>query len=400
MSVRLLASTLLMCSLISGCQSQDSDQEINKYKILDTKHINKLIPSRTSNRMAWATDVRSIMDELKIERTLVNSCAIIAVVDQESNFIADPQVAGLGKKAAKEMNERLTKKLGPKMASYFDEMLQKYPTPEDNFLKRLEAVKTERQLDELYREMFVFYSKKYNVNLLANAAKIIARQDLAEAFNPVRTLGSMQVNILYASENSRSGRNINKIRDDLYTQYGGLYYGIHRLMAYTADYDKPIYRFADYNSGMYSSRNASLQKAIAKLADQPLALDGDLLSYDKEGDALSEPTDTEQLLNQIFIEHDIAISTAKIRKDLLKEKEQDFESTDTYQQIKQLYQEKFKQALPYAIMPEVVISGPKLSRDYNTNWYASRVNQRYTKCISQGKRMGFKTGNAASGNKG
>ena len=41
----------------------------------------------------------------------------------------------------------------------------------------------------------------------------------------------------------------------------------------------------------------------------------------------------------------------------------------------------------YAIMPEVVISGPKLSRDYNTNWYASRVNGRYETCMHRAKRL-------------
>lgn len=392
MSIRFISSALALSAvcMLTACQSQDGEEEANKYKILETRSIQKLIPARVAERNVWATDVRAIMDELKIERNLMNTCSIIAVVDQESNFIADPMVPGLGKKAIKEMNERLTKKLGAKMAGYFDDMLQKYPTPDDNFLKRLEAVKTERELDQLYREMFAFYTKKYNVSLLAGAAKIIARQDLAEAFNPVRTLGSMQVNILYASENARSGGGINKLRDDLYTQYGGLYYGIHRLMVYPTHYDKAIYRFADYNSGMYSSRNAAIQKAIAKLSGQKLALDGDLLSYDKDGDALAGKTDTENLLNDIFTQNALMIDADRIRKDLRKEKQESFEETATYLQVRQLYQEKFKQELPYAIMPEVVISGPKLSRDYNTNWFASRVNQRYTRCINNGKRMGFK----------
>lgn len=398
MSIRLTAGAVALtsCVLLTACQSQNGDEDANNNKILETKHINKLIPGRVAERMSWATDVRAIMDELKIERNLVNSCSIIAVADQESNFVADPVVPGLGKKAAKEMNERLTKKLGAKMAGYFDDMLQKYPSPDDNFMKRLEAVRTERELDQLYREMFEFYTKKYNVSLLAGAARIIARQDLAEAFNPVRTLGSMQVNILYASENRRDGGGINKLRDDLYTQYGGLYYGIHRLMVYPAQYDKAIYRFADYNSGMYSSRNASVQKAVAKLSGEKLALDGDLLAYDKDGDVLSDTTRTETLLKQIFAEHGVAVSDGQIRQDLRKEKELDFEETDTYQQVKRLYQEQVKQDLPYAIMPEVVISGPKLSRDYNTNWFASQVNQRYTRCINAGKRMGFKISSAAS----
>ena len=161
-------------------------------------------------------------------------------------------------------------------------------------------------------------------------------------------------------------------------------------MVYPTHYDKAIYRFADYNSGMYSSRNAAIQKAIAKLSGQKLALDGDLLSYDKDGDALAGKTDTENLLNDIFTQNALMIDADRIRKDLRKEKQESFEETATYLQVRQLYQEKFKQELPYAIMPEVVISGPKLSRDYNTNWFASRVNQRYTRCINNGKRMGFK----------
>lgn len=390
MSLKIIVPTLCGALLLTACQSSENDQNNGQYKILGTKQINRLIPTRTVNRMAWANDVHSIMDELDIERNLNNTCTIIAVVDQESNFVADPSVPGLGKKAISEMNERLEAKLGKRMANIFDKMLQKYPTPDDNFLMQLEAVKTERELDQLYREIFVFYTKKYNVNLLANAAKIIARQDLAENFNPVRTLGSMQVHIRYAKEHSRSGGNINKIRNDIYTQYGGLYYGIHRLMSYPADYNKPIYRFADYNSGMYSSRNSSFQQALSKLSGQTIDLDGDLLSYNKDGDSRADITTTERLLNEYFAENKVGLTAGQIRKDLLKEKDQDFETTTTYEQINLLYKVKFGKDAPYAIMPQVVISGPKLSRDYNTNWFATRVNQRYTRCINNGKRMGFK----------
>src|SRR5690606_11593606 len=114
-----------------------------------TKHIFKLIPAATTNRMAWANDVHTIMDDLKIDRNLTNTCSIVAVVDQESNFIADPQVPNLGKKSIKEMNERLEKKLGKKMAGYFNDMLAKSPSPDDSFLMQLEQVKTERELDNI-----------------------------------------------------------------------------------------------------------------------------------------------------------------------------------------------------------------------------------------------------------
>lgn len=390
MSNRVIGALLLGAFALSGCQSQTEETESQSHKILDTKHIYKLIPAATTNRMAWANDVHAIMDDLEIERNLSNTCSIVAVVDQESNFIADPHVPNLGKKSIKEMNERLEKKLGKKMAGYFNDMLAKQPSPDDNFLMQLEKVKTERELDELYRQMFEFFTKQYKINLVTSAARIIARQDIEETFNPITTLGSMQVHIRYAVENSRSGSNIHKIRDDLYTQYGGLYYGIHRLMTYPAQYEKPIYRFADYNSGIYSSRNAAFQQMVNKLSKQELSLDGDLLSYNKDGDITSEPTATETALAQLFMEKSIALDAKDIRRDLKKEKQQEFEETKTYQQVATLYKEEFNKDVPYAIMPEVVISGPKLSRDYDTNWYASRVNQRYTRCVSRGKRLGFK----------
>ena len=342
MSNQIIRAVILSVFTLAGCQSQNEEIESKQHRILDTKHIFKLIPSSTSNRMAWANDVHTIMDELNIERNLTDTCSIIAIVDQESNFVADPQVPNLGKKSLKEMNERLEKKLGKTMAGYFNDMLKKSPSPDNSFLKQLEQVKTERELDDIYREMFAFYTQQYKINLVTSAARIIARQNIEEMFNPITTLGSMQVHIRYAVEHSRSGGNMHKIRDDLYTQYGGLYYGIHRLMTYPANYSKPIYRFADYNSGIYSSRNAAFQQMINKLSDQDLSLDGDLLAYNKEGDILPQTTTTENALMQLFLQENILLDAKDIRRDLKKEKQQKFEETDTYLQVNRIYHEKFK----------------------------------------------------------
>lgn len=383
---RLLSCFIIITAIgLTGCESGLFSKEETD---LNDEQVAKLIPTRVKDRASWAKDIVAITDELKIPQDSQNMCTIIAVVDQESNFVADPVVPGLGAKAVKEINIRLQEKLGERMAGYFETMLKTKPTPDDNYLDQIKKVRTERELDQLYREMFKFYSQQYHVSLLTGAAKLVG-QDVAENFNPITTLGSMQVHIHYARAHKRSMMGIDSLRDNLYTQNGGLYYGIHRLMMYKTEYSKPLYRFADYNSGVYSSRNASFQQMIEKITGKDLDLDGDLLIYNKDGDARLEKSTTEQVLVDYFASLPNAPSISRVRGDLSKEKLQEFEQTETYQFIKTLYKEKTGKDAPYAIMPEVVISGPKLNRDYNTNWFAERVNGRYTQCMQRAKRLKY-----------
>ena len=382
-----LSLSLVACGKGSWFAHEDDEQ-------LKQEQIRKLIPNRVNQRDSWAKDIYDISNELKIPTNKENICTIIAVVDQESNFVANPVVPGLGDKAVKEVTTRLNEKfedklgttIGGTVAAYFENVLKNQPSPDDNYLKQMSRVRTEKDLDVLYREIFDYMAKHYHVSALTGAAKFVG-QDIAEKMNPITTLGSMQVHINYAKEHKRTSMNINELRDDLYTQFGGLYYGIHRLMMYPADYDKPIYRFADYNSGMYSSRNAAFQKMIDKLTEANLALDGDLLSYDKNGAPRPAITDTEKALTALFSKNNILVTPRQLRSDLKDEKQQDFEKTQTYIAVTKLYKNKTGKDPMYAIMPEVVISGPKLSRDYNTNWYASRVNGRYETCMHRAKRL-------------
>jgi hypothetical protein len=303
-------------------------------------------------------------------------------------------VPGLGEKAVKEVQDRLTEKftdklgenIGGTVAGYFEEVLKTQPSPEDNYLSRMRRVQTERQLDELYREIFDYMSQHYHVSALTGAAKLVG-QDVGEKMNPITTLGSMQVHIGYAKAHKRQGGSIAELRTDLYSQYGGLYYGIHRLMMYPADYDKAIYRFADYNSGMYSSRNAAFQSMLNDLTEAELSLDGDLLLYNKDGSVRSAKSESERELINVFAQNNVLVTPRQIRSDLKKEKEKDFEETATYRAVTKLYEEKTGKKAFYAMMPQVVISGPKLSRDYNTNWFASRVNGRYETCMQRAKRI-------------
>lgn len=366
----------------------------NKEPEMKAEQITKVLPPRVNDRQSWSQDIFDIMQQLSIPKTKQNVCSIVAVVDQESNFVADPAVPGLGEKAVQEINTRLNEKfeaklgetIGGTVAGYFEDVLKNQPSPENNYMSQMRKVKTERELDLLYREIFDYMSKHYHVSALTGAAKLVG-QDIGEKMNPITTLGSMQVHINYAKEHKRQSGNIAELRDDLYTQYGGLYYGIHRLMEYSADYDKAIYRFADYNSGMFSSRNAAFQKMLEVIQGKDLDLDGDLLLYNKDGNPQSALSQSEKEVISAFTNNKILVTPRQIRADLKKEKEKKFEDTQTYLAVQKLYQNKTNKEPIYAIMPEVVISGPKLSRDYNTNWFASRVNGRYETCMQRAKRI-------------
>ncbi|WP_336141927.1 DUF1615 family protein [Acinetobacter sp. 102] len=366
----------------------------NKEPEMKAEQITKVLPPRVNDRQSWSQDIFDIMQQLSIPKTKQNVCSIVAVVDQESNFVADPAVPGLGEKAVQEINTRLKEKfeaklgetIGGTVAGYFEDVLKNQPSPENNYMSQMRKVRTERELDLLYREIFDYMSKHYHVSALTGAAKLVG-QDIGEKMNPITTLGSMQVHINYAKEHKRQSGNIAELRNDLYTQYGGLYYGIHRLMEYSVDYDKAIYRFADYNSGMYSSRNAAFQKMLEVIQGKDLDLDGDLLLYNKDGNVQSALSQSEKEVISAFTNNKILVTPRQIRADLKKEKEKKFEDTQTYLAVQKLYQSKTNKEPIYAIMPEVVISGPKLSRDYNTNWFASRVNGRYETCMQRAKRI-------------
>lgn len=346
---------------------------------LGVDDVASLIPKRVSDRQGWASDIIAVYDKLKLPIEPVNICTTIAIIDQESNFVADPTVANLGEVSLKALNDKLDDKLGKTLAGYFRTMLDKHPTPDKSFAKRIKAVKTERQLDELFREMFAYFAKTYKVGAVNDTAKLL-NNGIDEKLNPITTLGSMQVHIDYAKDHRRANMSNDELRTDLYSRYGGLYYGIHRLMKYDTQYDKPIYRFADYNSGMYSSRNSAFQKRVASLTGAKLAIDGDLLLYGSGG-VSSQVSQTEKVLIGLLATAKVPMTPAQIRSDLKKEKKASFENTATYQAVNEMFKQKYKKEPTYAIMPEVVISSTKMKQDKNTNWYATNVNRRYEACM-------------------
>jgi hypothetical protein len=248
----------------------------------------------------------------------------------------------------------------------------------------LGAVKTERDLDVLFRDILAFYEDRFPAPYKALDLFGALFDASPEDFNPVTTVGSMQVSVRFAEQLARERkREVRAVRDDLYTRRGGVYYGTARLLGYEAAYAQQLYRFADYNAGVYASRNAALQEQVSKLTELKLVPDGDLLAYDKNARPLDRDTDSLGAILSFRAKYASEISERRIRADVQKEKTAEFESTETWRAIKRVWAQRMKSDPPYARVPEVTIRSPKMSQDRSTAWFAKNVDLRYQRCMAR-----------------
>jgi exonuclease VII small subunit len=171
------------------------------------------------------------------------------------------------------------------------------------------------------------------------------------------------------------------VRDQLYTRHGGMYYGIKQLLDYETGYSQKIHRFADFNAGRFASRNAAFQKIISELNNQALALDGDLLLYDK-GEASSRVSASEAAIRQLEKKFALSLSKAEIREDLLRSRNFDFNATKTFSRVRNLYQQQTGKQPPFAVLPEIELASPKIQRRMTTAIFATTVNRRYQACMA------------------
>jgi len=264
-------------------------------------HIAGLLPAEVvADRGGWATDIYAAMRALEIPASAENVCAIVAVTAQESGFRVDPPVPGLPAIAKKEI-ERQRERAGiPKLV--LDTALAMQSSTGKTYAERLDAVRTEHELSQIFEDF-------------------IGRVPLGTTFfgdrNPVRTGGPMQVSIAFAEAHAAATPYPYAVKDsirrEVFTRRGGMYFGIAHLLDYPAGYDRPLYRFADYNAGHYASRNAAFQRAVTEASGIPLALDGDVLRYES-GRPAREPGNTELALRTLGKRLDM--SDADIRDDL------------------------------------------------------------------------------------
>jgi len=355
---RLLCGLLLL--LLAGCatraplQMQRSPDEVRA-------EILRKLPASVEDRQGWANDVYVALTAQDIDPGSDNVCAVLAVTQQESTYTADPEVPGLAKIARAEIERRAAAAHVP---GFVLNAALRLESPDGrSYAQRLERVRTERELSELYEDF---------IGMVPLGSRLFA------GHNPVRTGGPMQVRIDFAEQHARGYPYPieREIRHEVFTRRGGLYFGTRHLLGYPANYDTPLYRFADFNAGWYASRNAAFQNAVSKASGIELALDGDLLM---PGAKLDNPGATERAVRALGGR--IGMDAAQIRRALQKGSELDFEETELYARVFALADAAAGTPVPRAVLPGIVLESPKITRTLTTAWFANRVQERWEQCM-------------------
>ncbi len=333
------------------------------------ERVARLLPPKIADRSGWAGDIALAFGALKLPMSRENLCAAMAVIEQESTWNGDPTVPGLGRMVWDQMYAKAARYGVPQ---FVVDVAMLKPSPDGRSYKtRIDGLRTEREMNLLYENM---------VAELPEAARALGGK------NPIRTGGPMQVSVDFAQaqagEKPYPYSRKDTIRHEVFSRRGGVYFGIAMLLDYPASYTAARYRFADYNAGRYSSRNAAFQKAVARVSGRKLVLDGDLLRYDN-GIADRAPSATQQAL--LTVTRKLGMSEAEIRRDLALEKTAAFAQTTLWQRLFALADGMVGGALPREAMPQIELHSPKITRKLTTEWFANRVEGRYQGCLARGE---------------
>lgn len=349
------------CLLLAGCVTAPP---VPSRPASDVRsEIVRRIPSRIVDREGWAADIQTAFSAQRIVPNSENICAVLAVTEQESGYVANPAVANLPKIARGEIDRRAAALHVPKFL--VDAALAVRSSDGRSYNERLQQVRTEKGLSDIYEDLI---------------GRVPLGKRLFADLNPVQTGGPMQVGIPFA-ESKAAGYPYSfegSIRDEVFTRRGGLYFGIAHLLGYQTPYSRKVHRFADYNAGWYASRNAAFQSAAGIAAGIALALDGDVLD---PGAPLDKPGQTERAIRTLSRE--LRMDERDIRSALERGDRADFDQTELYARVYNLAEARAGKPLPRAIIPGIKLESPKITRDLTTAWFATRVDERYQRCLQR-----------------
>lgn len=356
--VRVIALGLL-AALLGACATAPRVPTLDQVRA----DVARRIPGNVSDRQGWATDIAVAMHAQDIAANPENICSVLAVLEQESGYVADPVVPNLARVSRGELERRARAKRIPLFA--LNTALRLPSSDGRSYADRLAVVRTERELSEVYEDL---------------VGRVPLGKRLFENWNPVQTGGPMQVSIPFAEANDRGYpyQVQGSIRNEVFTRRGGMYFGIAHLLGYQTPYVRKVHRFADYNAGWYASRNAAFQAAVAVATGRDLALDGDLLN---PGAPLDQPGETERAVRELAPR--LGLDERAIRRALGQGDELGFNDSALFKDVFALAEARAGKPLPRERIPGIRLESPKITRELTTAWFANRVYDRYRRCLAR-----------------
>jgi hypothetical protein len=358
------ACLLAVAALVGGCADQPPAAPPPRPEAVRAQ-IEKLLPAGTPDAAGWAVDIYAAFAALRLEPSVRNLCAVVAVAQQESGLQVNPPVPDLGRIAREEIDRRASKAGVPTMLVHA--ALELHSPDGRSYADRIDAAKTEKDLSDVFEALI---------------DRVPLGHRLFEGYNPVHTAGPMQVGIDFAQRQLEHAPYpypmAGTVRDELFTRRGGLYFGIAHLLDYPAPYERDLYRFADFNAGRYASRDAAFQAAVSAVSGIPLALDGDLVAH---GDDASRVGPTELALRSFA--PSLGMDDSAIRHALERGDREDFDRTALYEKVFALAQAAEGKPLPRAIVPRIALASPKLTHRFTTERFAKSVDDRQRRCMAR-----------------
>jgi hypothetical protein len=326
--------------------------------------IERSLPGDLTDRAGWVNDIYGAFAALELTPSRENVCAVAAVTAQESGFRVDPVVPDLGVIAWREIDRRAAHAGIP--AGIVHEVLKLQSPTGQSYGERIEHARTEKELSDIFEDF---------------TGSVPLGRTLFASWNPIRTRGPMQVNVAFADQFAATHTypypvNVS-IDEELFSRRGSVYFGTAHLLAYQAPYDRYLYRFADYNAGQYSSRNAAFQQALKIASGKPLTADGALLPHDGGNKVGATELAARSLAARLRLD-DGAIHAA-----LEQGRSAKFEQSAVYREVFRLAEQRLHHRLPRAAIPQIQLEGPKIERRLTTEWYARRVDGRFQACLAR-----------------
>jgi hypothetical protein len=295
------------------------------------------------------------------------SLALVAsIISIESGFHTDPPCIDPSRgHVMTELLDRAEKELHEKYGKVMSvpPVPQLYKIYKDKYYSQLLACKTEGQVEGVARRMADDLRK--DAANLPGFVRSVVDKEIGKVANVVRTKGSMQLNFPRAKEVMLArGEEFTdqELSDYMYTMQGGVDVGVAALkpmfMQYAVRYATPdnlswlFFVGMDYHYGPFSSRNMMEQIRIRDLSGRKIALDGDFLYYNEDGQPEDKNSETLQAVRSIFPDK----SAEAILSGLVLEKTPQYIYTDVHQALVSAHKRQFGET-PFAAIGDIWIGG-------------------------------------------